>query len=94
MFLHLSVILSTGRRVSATHPWANTLHRQTPPWADTSLLAGVHTLTAQCMLGYGQQAGGTHPTGMHSCKFSNYGNQGIGILQTGRHVPFSAVKQI
>ena len=21
----------------------------------------------QCMLGYGQQAGGTHPTGMHSC---------------------------
>ena len=25
---------------------------------------------SQCMLGYGQQAGGTHPTGMHSC-FSN-----------------------
>ena len=23
----------------------------------------------QCMLGYGQQAGGTHPTGMHSCFF-------------------------
>ena len=23
--------------------------------------------THQCMLGYGQQAGGTHPTGMHSC---------------------------
>ena len=22
---------------------------------------------AQCILGYGQQAGGTHPTGMHSC---------------------------
>ena len=22
---------------------------------------------AQCMLGYGQQEGGTHPTGMHSC---------------------------
>ena len=22
---------------------------------------------AQCMLGYGQQAGGTDPTGMHSC---------------------------
>ena len=21
----------------------------------------------QCMLGYGQQAGGTHPAGMHSC---------------------------
>ena len=24
---------------------------------------------AQCMLGYGQQAGGTHPTGMHTCFF-------------------------
>ena len=24
----------------------------------------------QCMLGYGQQAGGTHPTGMHSCLFN------------------------
>ena len=23
--------------------------------------------SAQCMLGYDQQAGGTHPTGMHSC---------------------------
>ena len=32
--------------------------RQTPPLADTP---------AQCMLGYGQQAGSTHPTGMHSC---------------------------
>ena len=27
----------------------------------------THPPTAQCMLGYGQQAGGTHPTGMHSC---------------------------
>ena len=25
---------------------------------------------AQCMLGYGQQAGDTHPTGMHSCNLS------------------------
>ena len=33
---------------------------QTPllPWADTP---------GQCMLGYGQQAGGKHSTGMHSC---------------------------
>ena len=29
------------------------------PWAGTP--------PGQCMLGYGQQAGGTHPTGMHSC---------------------------
>ena len=26
---------------------------------------------AQCMLGYSQQAGGTHPTGMHSCCIIN-----------------------
>ena len=37
--------------------WADT------PRADTPL--GRH-LVAQCMLGYSQQAGGTHPTGMHS----------------------------
>ena len=30
-----------------------------PSWADTA--------PVQCMLGYGQQAGGTHPTGMQSC---------------------------
>ena len=28
---------------------------------------GRYTPLPQCMLGYGQQAGGTHPTGMHSC---------------------------
>ena len=30
-------------------------------------LPGRYTLPWQCMLGYGQQVGGTHPTGMHSC---------------------------
>ena len=34
------------------------------PQADTHL--GRHP-PVQCMLGYGQQAGSTHPTGMHSC---------------------------
>ena len=29
----------------------------------------THTPTAECMLGYGQQAGSTHPTGMHSCLY-------------------------
>ena len=56
----------------ADTPWADTnqahnpLSRQpldrppgqTPPWADPPV---------QCVLGYGQQAGGTHPTAMHSC---------------------------
>ena len=47
------------------------------PWGVSAPLhAGIHTQgrhstprhpPAQCMLGYGQQAGGTHPTGMHSC---------------------------
>ena len=42
---------------------------QTPPWADTPLgkhPPGRHP-PAQWMLGYGQQAGGMHPTGTHSC---------------------------
>ena len=40
---------------------------QTPQWTDTP---SADTLPAgQCMLGYGQQAGGTHPTGMHSCSY-------------------------
>ena len=42
----------------ATPPWAapppGSPPRQTPP-------------PAQCMTGYGQQAAGTHPTGMHTC---------------------------
>ena len=59
-------------------PWADTprtdnpLGRHTPwadtPWAVTPLgrLPGRHP-PALCMLGYGQQAGGSHLTGMHSC---------------------------
>ena len=45
---------------AGTSPWAGT-----PPRAGTSPRAG--TPPTQCMLGYGQQAGGMHPTGMHSC---------------------------
>ena len=61
MFLHLSVhggVSASGRGVSATPQAAI-------PWADIPPL-GRHP-PVQCMLGYGQQAGGTHPTGMHSC---------------------------
>ena len=59
-----------------TTPWADTppgrhpfpLRRhppgQTPPWPDTPQ---ADTPSVQCMLRYGQQAGGTHPTGMQSC---------------------------
>ena len=55
MFLHMSVILSTGWGVSAIPPpQADTLRADSPP-------------PAQYMLVYGQQAGCTHPTRMHSC---------------------------
>ena len=63
-----------------THPWADTPHQadtpltDTPPgrhtpWADThraDTSLDRHP-PAQCMLGYGQRAGSTHPTAMHSC---------------------------
>ena len=80
MFLHLSVILFT-RRMSALvyagiHPAKQNLPpepsrhpllpEQTPPGAETPSGA-VHAGR------YGQQAGGTLPTGMHTCfniKFS------------------------
>ena len=43
------------------HPTGQTHSPRTDTlWADTPL---------QCMLGYGQQVVGTHPTGMHSCLF-------------------------
>ena len=97
MFLHLSVILFTGRGclplvlggVCHTLPSRHPLDRH--PQADTPLgrhapgetppghttPPGRHLLPSacwdtppppvQCMLGYGQQAGGTHPTEMHTC---------------------------
>ena len=46
-------------------PWADTILGQTsPPWTD---FPWGDTPTGQCMLGHSQQAGGMHPTGMHSC---------------------------
>ena len=68
MFLHLSVILFTGGKYLGRCPPGRytplgryTLRAGTPPGRYTP----AHP--RQCMLGYGQQAGGTHPTGMHSC---------------------------
>ena len=68
MFLHLSVSHSVHRGLSATRPQADTpkadpLGRH-PLWAYTPL--------AQCMLGYSQQASGTHPTGMQTCFFRTF----------------------
>ena len=47
----------TGEGVSQ-HTMGQTPPGQTHPHGQTLL---------QCMLGYGPQAGGTHPTDMHSC---------------------------
>ena len=72
MFLHLSAILFTGGGVPGpdqVHPPGRYTPRQVQPLAGT-LRAGTPPARYtpwQCMLGYGHQAGGTHPTGMHSC---------------------------
>ena len=51
------------------HPPAGTPLGKYTPKAGTPLAGPPGRYTPQqCMLGYGQQAGGTHPTGMHSCK--------------------------
>ena len=70
----LSAILFTGGGVPAqVHPlgmytplgrytpWAGTPPRQVHPPAGTPYPGAVHAGR------YGQQVGGTHPTGMHSC---------------------------
>ena len=64
----------------ADTPWAGTLPGRYTPWSDTPRQVQppgrytpwqVHPQQihppAQCMLGYGTQAGSMHPTGMHSC---------------------------
>ena len=83
MFLHVSVCPQggeyLGRSPKAGTPLGRytSLGRYTPwagtspwagksPWAGTSPL-GRYTPLPQFMLGYSQQAGGTHPIGMHSC---------------------------
>ena len=48
-----------GRPPSGRRPRADTPPGRHPPWADTSPLLDT--------TGYGQQAGSTHPTGIHTC---------------------------
>ena len=53
------------------HPWAGTplgrcTHRQVPPWAGTHPSRYIPPGAVHAGR-YGQQAGSTHPTGMHSC---------------------------
>ena len=82
IFLHLSVSYSVhrgeylGRCPPRYSPADTPLRAGTPPQAGTPPRqvhppGQVHHQQVhprpQYMLGYGQQAGGTHPTGMHSC---------------------------
>ena len=59
------LIITARNEVAARflHLSGQTRPEQTPP---LPVHAGIHP-PAQCTLGYGQQAGGTHPTGMHTC---------------------------
>ena len=82
MFLHVSVCprgeymgryppgqVHSPEQVHPPH-WAGT-----PPWAGTPLgryTPGQVQPPQQFMLGYGRKAGGTHPTGMHSCGMYSY----------------------
>ena len=52
----------------AIHPPGQTPPGQIPP-GKTPPGQDADTPPMQCMLGYSQQVGGTHPTGMHSCFF-------------------------
>ena len=68
IFLHLSVILFTGggKYLGRYHPGRYTPGQMHPP-------------PRQCMLRYCQQAGSTHPTGMHSCSHWLYLGPGQGL---------------
>ena len=93
---------SVHRGVSGqVHPPGQVHPRQVHPLGKYTPRAGtppgqvptrqVH-LSHQCMLGYGQQAGGTHPTVMHSCSLSflsaklhNLGREKTMHTQQGRN---------
>ena len=65
MFSQVSVC-GTPPGTRGRHPlWADT-----PLWGDTP--QAEPPPPPQCMRGYGQQAGGTHPTGMHSSIFFKF----------------------
>ena len=87
IFVHLSVILFTGGVCPIacwdTPPGAESSPEQTLPQADTPpRTRGRHpppgaVHAARC----GQQAGGTHPTGMRSCIFAAF-TKPVSILST------------
>ena len=76
-YVFTSVRLSTGGYLGMYPPGRYPPQAGTPPpqtgtplWAGTS--QGRYP-PEQCMLGYGQQEDGMHPTGMHSCRDNRFG---------------------
>ena len=68
MFIHLSVILFTEGVSASVHAVIHTPGSRHPPWSRQP--PGSRHPPAQCIAGrYGQQAGGMHPTWMHTCLF-------------------------
>ena len=75
MFLHLSVNYSVHKggvclwsvRGLLPPPRADSPPGQKPPTMGRHLLLLGRHPPSQCILGYGQQVGGTHPTEMHAC---------------------------
>ena len=87
MFLHVSVC-PRGRGVHGqvpphrpgSPPGPGTPPRPgTPPWTRYTPRLFTHPPRAVHAGRYGQQAGGTHPTGMHSCLVINF------LLNNDRH---------
>ena len=61
MFLHMSVILFTGAS------WLPSMHQRQTHWMNTLPDADIPPQDTWHTMGYGQQGGGAHPTGKHSC---------------------------
>ena len=80
--VHAGIHTPLGRHPLSRHPRADTPRQTHTPLGRHPLPSAcwdTHPLPSacwdthpptQCMLGYGQEAGGTHPTQMHSCLIS------------------------
>ena len=59
---------------SVQSPWMQTPTRIKTPFPRMQTPPGFRPLPSWDTTGYDQQAGGTHPTGMHSCNLNFFKN--------------------